>query len=111
MPYIPMQIIHTQRGKSLFTVKQNQPTLYADLATSLPDPHASCQQAETWDRSRGRVEHRLIRASQEMNLYLAPHWPLIRHIAEVTRTVTQQGETSSEVVYLITDLSPRPSAS
>jgi len=35
-----MQITHDQQGKSLFTVKQNQPTLYADLATYFADPHA-----------------------------------------------------------------------
>jgi hypothetical protein len=35
-----MQITDNQRGKSLFTVKQNQPTLYADLATYFADPHA-----------------------------------------------------------------------
>jgi predicted transposase YbfD/YdcC len=102
-----MQLTHNQRGKSLFTVKQNQPTLYADLATYFADPHASCQHDETWDRRRGRVEHRAIRASQEMNGYLAPAWPLLAQVAEVTRTVTQKGTTSTEVVYLITDLSPK----
>ncbi len=102
-----MQITHNQRGKSLFTVKQNQPTWYADLTTYFADPHACCQQAETWDRRRGRVEHRVIRVSTEMNVSLAPAWPLIAQVAEVTRTVTKQGETSTEVVYLITDLSPQ----
>lgn len=102
-----MQITHNQRGKSLFTVKQNQPTLYADLATYFADPHACCQQDETWDRRRGRVEHRVIRVSTEMNVYLAAAWPLIAQVAEVRRTVTQHGETSTEVIYLITDLSPQ----
>jgi predicted transposase YbfD/YdcC len=102
-----MQITHNQRGKSLFTVKQNQPTLYADLATYFADPHACCRQDETWDRRRGRVEHRGSRVSTEMNAYLAPAWPLIAQVAEVTRTVTEQGETSTEVIYLITDLCPQ----
>jgi predicted transposase YbfD/YdcC len=43
----------------------------------------------------------------EMNAYLAPAWPLIAQVAEVRRTVTQHGETSTEVIYLITDLSPQ----
>ncbi len=102
-----MQLIHTQRGKSLFTVKGNQPTLSADLATYFADPHACFQQDETWDYHRGRVEHRVIRVSREMNAYLAPAWPLIAQVAQVTRTVTEQGETSTEVLYLITDLSPQ----
>ena len=35
-----LQPTHQQRGKCLFTVKGNQPTLYADLATYFADPHA-----------------------------------------------------------------------
>jgi hypothetical protein len=58
-----MQLTQQYRGKSLFTVKGNQPTLYADLAPYFADPHACCEQDETWDRGRGRVEHRVIRGS------------------------------------------------
>jgi len=101
------QITHNQRGKSVYTVKLNQPTLYANLATYFADPEAVCQQAETWDRRRGRVEHRVIRVSTEMNGYLAADWPLVAQVAEVTRTVTRKGQTSTEVVYLITDLCPK----
>ena len=95
-----MQLTHDQRGKSVFTVKSNQPTLYANLATYFADPCAVCQQAETWDHRRGRVEHRLIRVSTEMNRYLAADWPLVAQMAELTRTVTKKGVTSTEVVYL-----------
>jgi len=102
-----MQVIHDQRGRCVLTVKKNQPTLYADLATYFADPHASCQRAETWDRCRGRVEHRVIRVSTELNAYLTPQWPHVAQVAEVTRAVTKKGETSTEVVYLITDLSPQ----
>src|SRR5438270_13557523 len=45
-----MQVIHDQRGRCVLTVKKNQPTLYAGLATYFADPHASCQRAQTWDR-------------------------------------------------------------
>jgi predicted transposase YbfD/YdcC len=102
-----MQLIDEQRGKSVFTVKGNQPTLYANLATYFADPYAVCHCAETWDRRRGRVEHRVIRVSTELNTYLTPDWPLVAQVAELTRTVTKKGVTSTEVVYLITDLSPQ----
>jgi predicted transposase YbfD/YdcC len=102
-----MQLIDEQQGKCVLTVKQNQPTLSADLATYFADPHASVQQAETWDRHRGRVEHRVIRVTTEMNAYLSRDWPYIAQVAEVRRTVTRKGQTSLEVVYLITDLSPQ----
>jgi predicted transposase YbfD/YdcC len=102
-----MQVLHEQRGKCVLTVKKNQPTLYADLTTYFADSHAACQHAETWDRHRGRVEHRIIRVSTELNAYLAAEWPHVAQVAEVTRTVTKKGETSTEVVFLITDLSPQ----
>ncbi len=53
------------------------------------------------------MEHRVIRVSTEMNGYLVPAWPLVAQVAQVTRTVTKKGVTSTEVVYLITDLSPQ----
>lgn len=101
-----MQLTHDQHGKSVYTVKQNQPTLYANLATYFADPHAVCQQAETWDRRRGRVEHRVIGVTTEMNAYLAADWPWVAQVAQVIRTVTSKGQTSTEIVYLITDLCP-----
>jgi predicted transposase YbfD/YdcC len=90
-------------------IKGNEPTLQADLATYFADPHAHFQQAETVDRHRGRVEHRVIRVSQELCSYLQANWPGITHVAELTRTRTAKGKTTVEVVYLISILpSGRP---
>jgi predicted transposase YbfD/YdcC len=109
--------LHTQKdfmlgvqalgGKTVLTVKNNQPTLYAALATYFADPHASIRQDETLDQHRGRIEKRCIRVSSQMKAYLKD-WPLVEQVAELTRTVTigQTGITSQEVVYLITPLSP-----
>jgi predicted transposase YbfD/YdcC len=107
--------LHTQKdfmlcidalgGKTLLTVKNNQPTLYADLATYFADPHASFQAFSTRDQHRGRRETRSIRVSSELNSYLTD-WPLIQQVAELTRTVTvpKTGKRSHEVAYLITPL-------
>jgi predicted transposase YbfD/YdcC len=109
--------LHTQKdfmlcvealgGKTILTVKNNQPTLYADLATYFADPHASIEQDETLDQHRGRIEKRCIRVSTEMNSYLKD-WPLVEQVAELRRTVTVRntGTTSQQVVYLITPLTP-----
>ncbi len=115
----PADALHTQkdahawcrcgwRGKTVLTVKNNQPTLYADLTTYFADPHASFEQFSPIDRHRGRIEKRSIRVSTEMNSYLAD-WPLIGQVAELTRTVTvrKTGKTTEEVVYLITPLTPQ----
>ena len=102
-----MQGVAALGGKTVLTVKNNQPTLYADLATYFADPHASFLQGATLDFRRGRVEKRCIRVSTEMNAYLKD-WPLVEQVAELTRTVTirKTGKTSQEVVFLITPLTP-----
>ncbi|MFL5690434.1 MAG: ISAs1 family transposase, partial [Ktedonobacteraceae bacterium] len=57
--------LHTQKdfmlgvdalgGKTVLTVKNNQPTLFTDLATYFADPHASCLQFSTLDQHRGQI--------------------------------------------------------
>ncbi len=100
------RLMHELQGDSLLTVKGNQPTLYADLATYFADPQARYLQAETVDRRRGRTEVRTLKVSTEMNAYLAPSWPFVAQVAQLTRTVTKAGKTTTEVVYLITTLAP-----
>lgn len=101
-----MRLMHELEGETVLTVKGNQPTLYANLATYFADPQARYLHAQTVDRRRGRLEVRTIKVSTEMNAYLAPSWPFIAQVAQLTRTVTKAGTTTSEVVYLITTLSP-----
>ena len=97
--------MHKLQAETVLTVKGNQPTLYADLATYFADPQARYVQAQTVDRRRGRLEVRSIKVSTEMNAYLAAGWPFVAQVAQLTRTVTKAGKTTSEVVYLITTLS------
>src|SRR5256884_1530211 len=113
-----MTVAHAHCGASVLTVKGNQPTLSADLATYFADPDtviALYEQDCTIDRHRGRIETRTIEVSCGMNGYLAPTWPLVRQVARLTRTVTvrKTGKTTPEEVFPITDLhpnqaSPRP---
>lgn len=100
-----MRVVHANNVFTVLTVKGNQPTLLQDLQTYFADPNAHCAVAETWDRRRGRIEHRSIRVSCEMNVYLSSTWPHIRQVAALTRVVTKKGNTTIEVVYLITNLS------
>jgi hypothetical protein len=41
--------VHALGGYTVLTVKANQPTLYADLATYFADPHASYEEDSTTD--------------------------------------------------------------
>jgi hypothetical protein len=97
-------LLRSKHAYPLFVIKGNEPTLQADLATYFADAHAQFQQAETLDRHRGLVEHRVIRVSQELCSYLQAGWSGITHVAELTRTRTEQGKTTVEVVYLISIL-------
>lgn len=101
-----MRLMRALGAETVLTVKGNQPTLYADLATYFADPQARYLQAETVDRRRGRVEVRTLKVSTEMNAYLAPSWPCVAQVAQLTRRVTKGGTTTTEVVYLITTLAP-----
>ena len=99
-----VSVFHLLRSKHaypLFVIKGNEPTLQSDLATSFADPHAQFQQDETLDRHRGRIEHRVILVSQELCAYLQADWPGLTHVAQITRTRTEKGETTVEVAYLI----------
>ena len=99
-----LSVLHDVGADGLLTVKGNQPTLYADLQTYFADPDARFLQAETTDRRRGRTEVRTIKVSTEMTSYLAATWPHLGQVAQLTRSVTKAGHTSTEIVYLITTL-------
>jgi predicted transposase YbfD/YdcC len=99
-------LMHDLDADTVLTVKGNQPTLYADLQTYFADPDAQYQQAQTIDRRRGRIQVRSIKVSTEMNAYLAATWPHVGQVAQLTRRVTKAGVTTTEVVYLITTLTP-----
>lgn len=102
--------IRAQGGEVLLTVKDNQPTLAADLALLFADPRTATTQAQTLDRHRGRHEVRQIRVSSDLTAYLAAcsPWPDIAQVAQLTRCVTHTstGRTRIETVYLVTTLSP-----
>lgn len=100
-----MQVVHDYQAFTVLIVKDNQPTLLLDLQTYFADQEAHFIEGETWDRRRGRVEHRLIRVTSEMNAYLHATWPHIHQVAQVTRFVTSKKGTTKEIVYLITNLS------
>ena len=63
-------------GASVLTVKGNQPTLYADLATYFSDPDtviAPYEQDCTVDRHPGRTETHSLEVSCGMNDYLTTY--------------------------------------
>jgi predicted transposase YbfD/YdcC len=123
LPYLPLRgrlvtadALHTQTafaqgvldqgGDFLLSVKGNQPTLYDDIALAFADPASRCSApVSTIDRRRGRTEVRSLRTTTCLNTYITA-LPQVGQVAELTRTVTEKGKTTQEVIFLITSRPP-----
>jgi predicted transposase YbfD/YdcC len=97
-------------GEFVFIVKKNQKTLYEDiqLLFESPPPLTRGQawpQATTVNSGHGRVEVRSLTASTALNEYLT--WPGVQQVFALKRTVTRNDQTTTEVVYGLTSLSPK----
>ena len=103
-------------GEYLLLVKDNQPTLLADMVqvfapltaeerertgvhTVHPLPIAT---ERTVEKGHGRLEERQIRVSSELAGYSS--WPYLEQVFEYTRRWTSKGRTKQQVRYGITSL-------
>jgi len=96
-----------QGGDYFWVVKDNQPTLKADIALLFEDPPWG-EELATWveyGKHGGRVEIRQLWASTALNDYL--DWPYVGQVCCVERAVTWKGVTRQETSYAITSLSPK----
>jgi predicted transposase YbfD/YdcC len=95
-----------QGGDYLMVVKDNQPTLAADLATLFADPEAVVTHAEETALHGGRCEHRRLLASTELIGYV--RWPGVQQVLAMERTVVRKGtgEVRTEWAYAVTSLPP-----
>ena len=117
---LSLDALHTQRewchrvcklqGDYLLIAKDNQPTLREDIADYFEDPtpdRRRWQEAETWDKGHGRLEHRHIRCSPDLNDWFAKDWQGIKQVFRLERTVRvlKSGEVHHEIVYGLSSLS------
>jgi len=101
--------IHRLEGDYLLIAKDNQPTLKEDIADYFEDPRPDrrrWQEAETWDTGHGRLEHRQIVCSPDLNEWFAKDWQGIEQVFRIERTVRllKRGEVRHEVVYGLSSL-------
>ncbi len=62
--------VHRLEGDDILIAKDNQPTLREDIADLLEDRRPDrrrWQEAETWNKGHGRIEHRQIVCSPDLN--------------------------------------------
>jgi predicted transposase YbfD/YdcC len=104
------QVILDQCAAYLFTVKDNQPRLHAELAAYFADPRATARTAQSIDRRRGRTETRTLAASTRLNAYLRTYFafPGLAQIIRLIRTVQEHGTTRTASVYVLTSFPCRP---
>ena len=98
--------IRAAGGDYLVLVKENQPTLLADIRTLFDTPPPGERFAATTriEQGHGRHETRRLWASAALAGYL--DWPDVGQVGKVERTVTRAGRAGGETRYFITSLGP-----
>ncbi|GHO55755.1 ISAs1 family transposase [Ktedonobacter robiniae] len=102
--------IHRLRGDYLLIAKDNQPTLQEDIADLFEDAFPDrrrWKQAETWDKGHGRLEHRQLLSSPDLNDWFRKDWEGIEQVFRLERTtrILKTGKLRHEVVYGLSSLS------
>lgn len=104
-------------GHYLWTIKDNHPTLRAEIETHFTAPRLPAFAASedfrthtTLDKGHGRIEERTLTASTGLNDYL--DWPYLGQVFEIKREtlICNTGQTRGETVYGITSHSVEQAA-
>jgi predicted transposase YbfD/YdcC len=103
--------IRRSGGDYLLFVKENQPTLFADIAllfSQAPNRLMPEQNAKSVNGGHGRREVRRLRTSTALNEYRGATWPDLAQVFQIERCITRtrQGvtQTTTETAYCITNL-------
>src|SRR5436305_4980413 len=104
--------VHRLEGDYILIAKDNQPTLREDIADLLEDRRPDrrrWQEAETWNKGHGRLEHRHITCSPDLNDWFGKQWEGIEQVFRLERTVCilTTNQLRHEVVYGLSSLSMR----
>jgi predicted transposase YbfD/YdcC len=106
--------LHTQRktarrivdrgGDYFMVVKENQPTLYADIELLFREPPPREQFGRHTSRGRhgDRREVRELQSSTAVNGYVK--WPHVGQVCRIERRRTRKGKTGVEISYAVTSL-------
>ena len=106
---IAQQIVD-QGGDYALALKDNQPTLHADVKTFLNDPEAKVSTAKpVVDADHGRIETRTALVSSDIDWLCQTHrWPGLAAIGKVTRTRETPAKTTTETAYYLLSTAMTP---
>lgn len=105
-----------QGGDYVLPVKDNQPTLRADIEAAFAEPEpglsprqamrraGEIERASEVDKGHGRIETRTIEVTTALAGYLGLDWSGIKRVYRPTRVRKFKGKVEIEVVYGITSL-------
>jgi predicted transposase YbfD/YdcC len=103
--------MRTAGADYLLLVKQNQRHLHEDIGYLFSQPPAFWfpeRRAQRVEAGHGRIQVRVVRASDELNDYLADRWPGVRQVFQMERTVTRRSRQGThktvEIVYGLTSV-------
>ena len=99
--------VRAQGGDYVLIAKKNQRGLREDLALLFGGEWPRWLEQRTGatlDKGHGRIEVRQLRASTELNEYLAERWFELAQVFELEREIVRNGKVTREVVYGITSL-------
>jgi len=97
-------------GDYCVALKQNQKTLYDDVATYFKEHDPSLFTSfEHHDKGHGRLEKRVCRVFEDTSWLQETHqWPGLKSIVELTRTTTTKSGTSTDTQFYISSLQASP---
>lgn len=99
--------VRAQGGDYVLIAKKNQRGLREDLALLFGGEWPRWLEQRTGatvDKGHGRIEVRQLRASGELNEYLADRWAALAQVFELEREIVRNGKRTHEVAYGITSL-------
>ena len=105
--------VRAQGGDYVLIVKQNQRGLLQDLALLFEGAWPAWleqRSVTTLNKGHGRIEVRQLRASTELNEYLAAQWQDVAQVFQIEREIVRQGHATHEVVYGFTSIPPEAGA-
>ena len=104
------RVVQRAGGDVVLFLKDNTPTARADVELFFEDPQAdrrTWQSFEQREKGHGRLEHRSIVTSPDLNEYLYREWGDVGQVFRLQRERTCKGQQSVEVIYGWTSLAPK----